>query len=88
MAVTLPFVTTKPILVRLAAVTATALGLPAATDVQLFACALVDGWLQADFRETNGDITRYVLPSESLLYVKQLQTVAEAGSTAPAPQTR
>lgn len=66
------FIAGQPVLVRLSAAARTALGVPD-TEIQLYAANTVDGWLRADYREANGDITRYFLPPESVLYLKQLQ---------------
>lgn len=76
------FQTENPIQVRLSATFLTAVGLPAATDVPLYGAAVEDGWLLADYRNGDGTITRYAVPPEHVIYVRQTQ--AESVAQAPA----
>jgi len=76
------FLTDASIDVRLSAVARTAVGWPTDTDIPLWAASIEDGWLLADFKEANGDIRRYAIPPEHVVYVRQTQTP----STAQAPK--
>lgn len=82
------FINGKAATVRLSTVAATALGLPAnAQEVELTAFQVLDGgWLQADYRNADQSVDRYLLPPGSVLYVKQRQTDAETGAGAPEPE--
>lgn len=78
------FITGKPILVRLSAEAAAALGVPDA-DIPLHDARTMDGWLQADFKHPTGVLERYLLPPGSVLYVHQLLTREESGVDIPEP---
>lgn len=86
-AVTRPnFIAGKAATVRLSSVAATALGLQGAQEVQLDGFTILDGgWLQADYRNGDGSLDRYLLPLGSVLYVKQPQTAEETGAGRPEP---
>lgn len=75
------FQTERPIDVRLSAEFLTAVGLPPGADVPLWAAEIEGGWLLADYRNGDGTITRYAVPAEHVIYVRQ--SVAE--QVAPAP---
>lgn len=81
------FINGKAATVRLSAVAATALGLPAnGQEVELAGFVVLDGgWLQADYATPDGYVDRYLLPPGSVLYVKQRQTSQETGTDAPEP---
>lgn len=72
------FRTDSPIDVRLSAVFRTAVGWPTDSDIPLWAASIEDGWLLADYRESNGDIRRYAIPPEHVIYVRQLHTPSSA----------
>lgn len=73
-----------PISVRLTPAANTALGIPDA-DVALYAAAMDDGWLLADYRDASGNVTRYALPPGSVVYVKQALTADQAGNVSMEP---
>ena len=62
----------EPIKVRLSAVFRAAVGGLADEDIDLWAARIEDGWLLADYREANGDIRRYAVPQQHVVYVRQL----------------
>jgi len=76
------FLTEQPIDVRLSATFTAAVGVAANTDIPLWKATLENGWLLADYREGDGSIRRYAIPSEHVIYVRQSQ----AASTLPEPQ--
>lgn len=80
------FIHGKAATVRLSAVAASALGLQGSGEVELTAFQVLDGgWLQADYRNADGSMDRYLLPPGSVLYVRQRQTEDETGAAAPEP---
>lgn len=79
------FITGKPILVRLSATAAAALGVAEGEDIPLHDARTVDGWLQADYRHADGALERYLLPPGSVLYLHQLHTREESGADIPEP---
>lgn len=79
------FINTKPTVVRLASNTANALGLAPNADIELHAAKIRGDWLQADYRNADGSIDRYLLPSATVVFVKQRITAAESGVDKPAP---
>ncbi len=79
------FIESRATVVRLAPSTANALGLGPNQDIELYAARVCGGWLQADYRNTDGTFDRYLLPAESVIYVKQRITEREVGRDVPAP---
>lgn len=61
-----------PIDVRLSATFRAALGGLPDADIPLWAATIEDGWLLADYKEQSGDIRRYAIPPEHVIYVRQL----------------
>lgn len=80
------FIGGKATAVRLAPAVASALGLQPNADVELHAATVMGGWLQADYRNGDGSIDRYLLPPDAVLFVKQRQSEAERGTDAPPPE--
>lgn len=66
------FRTDTPIDVRLSATARTALGGLPDADIPLWGAEIEGGWLLADYKEANGGIRRYAVPSEHVIYVRQL----------------
>ncbi len=68
--------------IRLQIDVATALGIPSGANVPLYGVTLRDGWLLAEYRETTGQLTKYLLPPHAVLFVRQVRTT----TTLPPPQ--
>lgn len=67
------FLDTAPVLIRLAPAARAALGV-ADADIQLKSATIRDGWLLAIYQDPgNGDVTKYLLPPDQVLYLRQLQ---------------
>lgn len=79
------FANGQPVLIRLASAAATALNAPG--DIPLVGATMEDGWILADYKNPDGSVTRYALPPDSVLYVKQ-DLSAEQLSTSLVPPVR
>lgn len=73
----------QPVLIQLTTPTATALGVTG--EVPLVGAILEDGWLLADYRNPDGSVTRYALPPDSVLYVKQNLTADQVAASLVPP---
>ncbi len=76
------FVGGQPVKVRLNAEVRTALNAPD-QDIDLLSLAWQGGMLVADFQDSPTQITRYLLPPQSILYARQ---TIDQGPAPQAPQ--
>ncbi len=72
--------TTGAVEIRLSAEASAALGIPTSANTPLYAVSLRDGWLLAEYREVDNQLTKYLLPPHAELFVRQVRT-----NTAPPP---